>query len=213
MPPPKVSGPPNPASSMSTMSTLGASSGALAPATIVQSPTDSAMVRPMVPPKLRCGIGSLVRSGLNLPIASCSAAPRLRIVDRLNSATDFIGEPDNVCSTGNRPCAGVTAMTTALPADNACPILSARPLLTRCWMKVPASAPAAAPTAVDASSAGEKRPTASPAPAPQAAPRRPRRLPVSIRTGLPSLSLPTSTAPCSGRVLALARPVRFSKSC
>ena len=51
------------------------------------------MVRPIVPPKLRCGNGSRVRSGLNLPIASCSAAPKLRKVERLSSATDFIGEP------------------------------------------------------------------------------------------------------------------------
>ena len=80
MPPPKVSGPPKPASSISTINTLGAPSGAPGAGTIDQSPTDSAMVRPIVPPKLRCGNGSLVRSGLNFPIASSSAAPRLRNV-------------------------------------------------------------------------------------------------------------------------------------
>lgn len=105
------------------------------------------MVRPIVPPKPRFGNGSRVRSGLNLPIASCSAAPKLRKVERLSSATDFIGEPAKACPTGSRPCAGVTAMITALPADIACPILSASPLLIRWLAKVPASAPAAAPTA------------------------------------------------------------------
>jgi hypothetical protein len=38
--PPNVSGPPNPASSISTMSTFGAPSGACGPAIIDQSGTD-----------------------------------------------------------------------------------------------------------------------------------------------------------------------------
>jgi hypothetical protein len=106
MAPPNVSGRPNPASSINTISTFGASSGGKGPGTIDQSPTESAMVRPIVPPNLRCGNGSRVRSGLNLPIASCSAAPKLRKVERLSSATDFIGEPAKACPTGSRPCAG-----------------------------------------------------------------------------------------------------------
>ena len=45
---------------------------------IVQSATDWSIVRPIVPPKFRSGIGSIVRSGLNLPIASAkeSSTPR-----------------------------------------------------------------------------------------------------------------------------------------
>ena len=39
---------------------------------IVQSATDASSVRPIVPPKFGSGIGSTVRSGLNLPIASAS---------------------------------------------------------------------------------------------------------------------------------------------
>ena len=35
-----------------------------------QSGTDLSMVRPIAPPKFGSGIGSLLRSGLNLPIAS-----------------------------------------------------------------------------------------------------------------------------------------------
>ena len=74
MPPPKVSGPPKPASSMRTTSTFGAPSGAFGPGMIDQSATDSSIVRPIAPPKARSGIGSTVRSGLNLPIASASAS-------------------------------------------------------------------------------------------------------------------------------------------
>src|SRR5271157_6053377 len=72
--PPNVSGWPNPASSIRTISTLGASSGAFGPGTIDQSATDWSMVRPIVPPKLRSGIGRTVRSGLNLWAASARAS-------------------------------------------------------------------------------------------------------------------------------------------
>ena len=72
--PPNVSGLPNPASSISTTSTFGASSGAFGPGIIDQSGTDASIVRPAVPPKPRSGTGSTVRSGLNLLAASASAS-------------------------------------------------------------------------------------------------------------------------------------------
>ncbi len=186
MAPPKVSGPPNPASSISTINTFGAPSGAVAPGTIVQSPTDSATVRPTVPPKLRWGIGSRVRSGLNFAMAVSSAALNPRNVQWLISATDFIGEPASACCTASRQLPGVTAMITALSAAIASPILSPRPLLNRPSMKVPAAAPAAAPIAAVTNDTGENRPTASPAPAPHLAPRRPRRLPMSSSDAIAS---------------------------
>ena len=70
--PPNVDGFPKPASSISTSSTFGAPSGADGVMLIVQSGTDWSSVRPIVPPKFGSGIGSTVRSGLNLPIASAS---------------------------------------------------------------------------------------------------------------------------------------------
>ena len=71
--PPNVSGAPYPASSMSTISTFGASSGAFGPGIIDQSATESRRVRPMVPPKVRSGMGSAARSWTNLPAASARA--------------------------------------------------------------------------------------------------------------------------------------------
>jgi hypothetical protein len=64
---PNVSGPPSPTSSMSTISAFGTSSGTFGPGIIDESATDASIVRPIVPPKARSGIGSMVRSGLNFP--------------------------------------------------------------------------------------------------------------------------------------------------
>src|SRR5271166_369952 len=116
MAPPNVSGPPNPASSISTISTFGASSGAFGPATIVQSAIDSSSVRPMVPPKSRSGSGSRVRSGLNLSIASASDASRPFSVGASISTTDVIADPASACCTDSRLADGSTAITTPAPA-------------------------------------------------------------------------------------------------
>src|SRR6266567_6168441 len=64
--PPKVLGAPKPASSIRTIRTFGASSGAFGPGTIVQSATDWSTVRPIVPPKVRLGIGSFCQGVLEL---------------------------------------------------------------------------------------------------------------------------------------------------
>ena len=77
--PPNVDGFPKPASSISTSSTFGAPSGGDGVMLIVQSATDASSVRPIVPPKFGSGIGSTVRSGLNLPIASASDSFRAAV--------------------------------------------------------------------------------------------------------------------------------------
>ena len=115
MSPPNVSGPPKPASSISTISTFGASSGAFTGATMLQSPTDSSIVSPATPENDFSLIGSTVRSGANLPIAS----PRARLSSSMppssDSTTDFSGDPGRACSTTRRCSAGNTPMITAVP--------------------------------------------------------------------------------------------------
>ena len=115
MSPPKVSGPPNPASSISTISTFGASSGAFTGATMLQSPTDSSIVSPATPENTFSLIGSTVRSGANLPIASPSARLSSSMPFSSDSTTDFSGEPGRACSTSMRCSAGNTPMITAVP--------------------------------------------------------------------------------------------------
>ena len=115
MPPPKVSGPPKPASSMRTRSTLGALLGALGPGMNDQSAAEPSSVRPAAPPKVLSGIGSTVLSGLNLPAASASAPfsplrPRLSI-----GATDLAGEPASACSAARRSSSSMMAMIAAVP--------------------------------------------------------------------------------------------------
>ena len=100
--PPNVSGLPNPASSMIMTRTLGASSGALGPGMIVQSATDVSIVRPIVPPKLRSGIGSTVRSGVNLPAASAKLSLRPLMPFSSICATDLAGESVSACSAASR---------------------------------------------------------------------------------------------------------------
>ncbi len=129
--PPKVSGAPKPASSIRTMRTFGASSGAFGPGIIDQSATESLSVRPIVPPKLRSGIGSTVRSGLNLPIASARPSLSARVPFASVSTTDLIGAPGSACSTASRWESSKTAMIPAEPGGRFSPILSWIPFATR----------------------------------------------------------------------------------
>ena len=70
---------------------------------MVQSATDASSVRPIVPPKFGSVIGSFVRSGLNLPIASASDAfsPRTR-PSLPDCTTDFSRAPGMACSNASR---------------------------------------------------------------------------------------------------------------
>ena len=69
---------------------------------IVQSGTDWSIVLPIVPPKFLSGIGSTVRSGTNLPIAS--ASPSLSAFTPFLSVCtiDFASAPGSACSTASR---------------------------------------------------------------------------------------------------------------
>ncbi len=172
--PPNVSGLPKPASSMRTTSTLGASSGAFGPGIIVQSGSDWSSVRPIVPPKPRSGIGSTLRSGLNLPMASASEACSCFMPFWSDSTTDFIGEPGRARSIASRCSPGKMAMIPADPGGSASPTLSWIPLLNLWSTNLPTMAPPAAPTATEASSSGANSPTTTPTPPPQPRPLRPR---------------------------------------
>ena len=97
--PPKVDGLPKPASSISTSSTFGAPSGGDGVMLIVQSATEASIVRPIVPPKFGSGMGSTVRSGLNLPIASASDSFNAPMPCLSPWTTDLIAAPESVCST------------------------------------------------------------------------------------------------------------------
>jgi hypothetical protein len=81
-------------------------------------------VRPIVPPKFRSGIGSTVRSGPNLPIASASESFNAAVPDLSVCTTDFISDPDSACSTPNRCSSSNTAITPAEPGGRFSPILS-----------------------------------------------------------------------------------------
>jgi hypothetical protein len=122
--PPNVSGWPNPASSIRQISTFGAPSGAFSPGTIVQSPTDSSSVRPIAPPKLRSGVGSTVRSGLNFPIASASDSFRALTPSLSLCTIDRSSALPSACSTPSRCPSSNTAMMPAEPGGRFSPILS-----------------------------------------------------------------------------------------
>ena len=100
--PPNVPGLPKPESSMRTRSTFGAPSGGAGSMLIVQSPTDWSSVRPTVPPKFGAAMGSLLRSGLNLPIAVASSSFSARTPFLSVWATDFAGEPGKARSIASR---------------------------------------------------------------------------------------------------------------
>ena len=130
---------------------------------MVQSATDSSIVRPIVPPKLRSGIGRTVRSGLNLPIASASESLSAAVPCLSVWATDFASEPGERLL--HAPAAGprrTSAMIAAVPGGSASPILSWSPVSTLWWANLPTTAPPAAPTTVAASSGGAARPTRKP---------------------------------------------------
>src|SRR5215813_13498767 len=164
--PPNVAGLPNPESSIRTSSTLGAPSGGSGVMLIDQSGTDSLSVLPSVPAKPGSPIGSLLRSGTNLPIASVSEdfSPLIRPV---------LSDSTSARSIASRSSSGNTAMTPAEPGGSTLPSLSAIPVLSLWSANLPASAPAAPPTAAEASSGGANSPTTTPTPAPHPRPFRP----------------------------------------
>ena len=211
--PPKVLGLPNPASSISTSSTFGAPSGGDGVMLMVQSACDCASVRPMVPPKDGSGIGSTVRSGLNLPAAVASASLSAPMVWCSIWATDFIGEPGSASSAASRSAWLTTAMMPAEPGGSCSPMPVWMPLATRCRANAPATPPAAAPTTTEASNGGENRPTTAPTPPPQPSPLRPRWSPVSVTRTSPSSSCSTRITPSVRTLLSLTSCTSPSKSC
>ena len=116
--PPNVSIAPNPASSMMARSTFGAPSGAFGPGIIDQSATESLRVRPAVPPNVRSGMGSALRSCWNLPIAVASSALSARTPSLSVCATDFAGVPGRACSIASRCSSSNTVMTPAVPGGS-----------------------------------------------------------------------------------------------
>ena len=212
MPPPKVSGPPKPASSMRTSSTLGASSGALGPGMNDQSAAESAMVRPAAPPKVLSGIGSTVRSGVNLPAASARASFNPRSPCLSIGATDLAGEPASAFSATSRSASATMAMIAAVPGLSLSPRPLSRPLSTLCLANLPTMPPAAAPTAVAASSGGAARPTRTPTPPPQPMPLRPRWSPVCETRTSPLSSCSTRMTPSLLTFLSLTSCTSPSKS-
>ena len=211
--PPNVSGLPNPASSMRTTSTFGASSGAFGPGIIVQSGTDLSTVRPIVPPKLRSGMGSTVRSGLNLPAASARASLSPRTPVLSIGAADFASDPASACSAASRSSPSTMAMMAAVPGWSLSPRPCSIPLSTLCLANLPARPPTAPPTTTDASSGGENRPTTRPTPPPQPRPLRPRWSPVWVTLTWPLASRQTRITPSAATVLSLTSCISASKSC
>src|SRR5262249_46250130 len=141
---------------------------------IDQSGTDSLSVLPSVPAKPGSPIGSLLRSGTNLPTASASEdfSPLIRPV-LSDSTSDLATEPASARSIARRSSSGNTAMTPAEPGGSAWPSLLAIPVLSWWWANLPASAPAAPPTAAGPSGGGANTPTPPPPPAPPPSPSRP----------------------------------------
>ncbi len=122
MPPPNVSGPPKPASSMSTMSTLGAPSGA-------DGPGDERPVRGGLGDRVAAGpavgaVGDRQHGavGVNLPAASFSASLRPRTPFLSMGATDLAGEPASAISAARRSSASIMAMMAAVPGLSLSPM-------------------------------------------------------------------------------------------
>ena len=103
---------------MIASSTFGAPSGAFGPGIIDQSATESLRVRPAVPPNVRSGIGSALRSCWNLPIAVASSAFSARTPSLSVCATDFAGVPGSACSIASRCSSSKTAMMPAVPGGS-----------------------------------------------------------------------------------------------
>ena len=210
IPPPKVSGPPKPASSMRTRSTLGASSGALGAGMMVQSPTDSSSVRPIVPPNWRSGIGSTVRSGANLPIASARASFSALMPSSSVWTTDFATEPPSACSTrepllvvedgDDRGGAGRQVLADPVVQLGLELVVGELARSRRRRRRRPPSRPAAA-------ARRGRRP--GPTPPPHPAPVRPRWSPVCRTATLPSSSCVTRMA--ASIATYFARPGRSGR--
>ena len=173
------------------MRTFGAPSGACGPGMKLQSAADWSIVRPIAPPNLRSGIGSTVRSGLNLPAASARASLRPSSI----VATDLAGESAMACWAARRSSSRTMARMAAMPGLSFSPRPLSIPLSSLCLANLPTSAPAAAPTATAANIGGAARPTRTPTPPPQPMPLRPRWSPVSLTMTLPSLSFWTRIMP------------------
>ena len=120
------------------------------------------MVRPATPPKVRSGIGSTVRSWLNLPIASASESFSAAVPDFSVWTTERASAPARTCWTARAWSSSNIARMAAVPGLSASPILSWRPVSILCFAKRPAIPPAAAPMTVAASSGGAARPTRKP---------------------------------------------------
>ncbi len=208
--PPNVLGLPNPASSINTIKTFGASSGACGPGIIDQSDTESRRVRPQVPPNFRSGIGSTVRSGANLPDASARASLSSPTVLLSISAIDFMGEPGSACSIASRSEGGNIARMTAVPSLRPSPTLPSTSARTLLPATLPTAAPPAAPTTTEPRSTGLASPTSRPTPLPHVAPLRPALSPVSFTLTVPSGSLATRIIPWA--LISLARTFAASAS-
>ena len=212
--PPNVPGLPKPESSMRTSRTLGAPSGGVGWRLMLQSATDLSSVRPMAPPKSGSRIGSTVRSGLNLPIASASEPFRARTrPDSSECTRDLATAPGSAWPIASRYDSSNAAMIPADPAGRAAPILSPMPDSSLRFANVPTIAPAAAPTATEASNGGANRPTSTPTPPPQPAPFRPTWSPVSATVTLPSASWVTRMIPSTLTLFARTSSASASKSC
>ncbi len=211
IPPPNVSGPPKPASSMSTSSTFGASCGADGPGMKDQSAADSAMVRPMTPLNRRSGIGSTVRSGTNFCAASASESLRPRTPFLSIGATDLAGVV-MTDSAARRSSLSIIAISMAWPDLSFSPRPVSMPLSTLCLASLQSRPPPAAPTTVVASSGGAASPTSRPTPPPQPRPLRPRWSPVCWTVTLPSASLSTRITPSVRTFFSFASPMSASKS-
>jgi hypothetical protein len=192
--PPNVSIAPKPASSMIARSTLGAPSGAFGPGIIDQSAIESLRVRPAVPPNVRSGIGSALRSCRNLPIAFASSTLSARIPSLSVCATDFAGDPGSACSIASRCSSSNTVITPAVPAGSFS-ASSSMPALTLRSVNFPISPPTAPPTAMAPRSGGANRPTTRPVPAPHPRPLRPKWSPCCTTVISPSASWVTRIAP------------------
>ncbi len=210
--PPKVPALPNPASSIRMMRTLGAPAGAAAPASMVQSLTESSSVRPATPPKALSRIGSTERSGTNLCPAWASASLRPRTPLPSMATTERAGVPASARSAASRSSWSTMAITAAAPGASWSPRPSSIPLATLCRANVPTRPPAAAPVTTEPSSGGEKRPTITPTPPPQPRPLRPRWSPVWRTVTRPCRSRSTRIRPSLRTWRSLTARARASKS-
>ena len=208
--PPKVSTAPKPASSIRTSSTLGVPGGAFGPGIMDQSGTDSLIVRLITPPKVRSGIGRMLRSWLNFPAAWASSSLRPLTADFFDGTTDFAGEVITR-SAAARSSSSTMVMIAAVPGGICSPRPS-KPCSSLCFTNLPISPPTVPLTTIDASNGGAVRPTSNPTPPPQPMPLRPRWSPVWRTVTFPSAAWLTRIAPSLRTVLSATSRTSASKS-